>query len=65
MTTIYPPLTKDEELKRALSKIYALLLKLAAEVENSATPSQVNSKDEKTQKTTDVPLQQNIPPSAL
>jgi hypothetical protein len=65
MNTIFPPLNKEEERKRAFAKIYALLIKLADEVKHDAIPSDINSKDEQVLETTDVPLQQNIPPSVL
>jgi len=66
MNTIFtPPLTQEEECKRALAKIYTLLLKLADKSEHSSTSSEINPNEEKVAETAPVPLHPNIPPSAL
>jgi hypothetical protein len=54
-------LDKDAERKRALAKIYSLLIKLADEEKNDATPSVINPKEEKDLEP--APLQNNIPPA--
>lgn len=62
MNIVFPPLDdKDEERKRALAKIYALLIKLADEVKNRTTSSEINSNEQKITQTISVPLQKNIP----
>jgi len=61
MNTVFPTPDKDEERKRALAKVYALLIKLADEVENRATPSEMNPNEQKVTETISVPLQKNIP----
>ena len=49
-------LNKDQERRRALAKIYALLVKLADEAENRATPPVIESEEEKVTEPTSVPL---------
>lgn len=56
MNTIFTtPLTQEEECKRAIAKVYALLLRLADEVQNTPKLSQSDFKE------TSEPLQQNTP----
>lgn len=53
----FPSLSKDDQRKRALFKVYSLLLRLAEEKEKSkATPKTIKRKKEPS-----VPLQKNIP----
>jgi hypothetical protein len=60
MNNIFPsPLSHEEECKRALAKVYALLMNLADEVENASQSQETDFKD------TSEPLKQNIPPAAL
>ena len=60
-TTFTPPLTQEEECKRALAKIYALLLALADDIENLATDSETNSDKQENTSATSEPLKKNIP----
>ena len=48
------PIDQDTEIRRALAKVYALLIKLAKEVEKM--PSEVQQKDD-----VSAPLKKNIP----
>ena len=57
----FHPQNIDEERKRALSKVYALLMRLADDAQKRATPSVVDSDSEKVAETTSVPLKKNIP----
>ena len=50
------PLDKDIERRRALAKVYALLIKLAEETEN------VHSDKNQEKEEVSVPLKNNIPP---
>jgi hypothetical protein len=59
----FPPQNIEEQRRRALSKVYALLIRLAEEAENRATPSVIDSDEKKVAKTTSVPLQNNFPPA--
>lgn len=54
MQANFYPLDNDIERRRALAKIYSLLIKLAEEIENA--PSETSQVEEDS-----VPLKQNIP----
>ena len=53
-------LPEDEERRRALAKVYALLIKLADKKEKSAKLSETDDSIEKS-----VPLKSHIPPSEV
>ncbi|MBI5932707.1 MAG: hypothetical protein HY867_03280 [Chloroflexi bacterium] len=55
MPVNFYPLDNDTERRRALAKIYSLLIKLTEEIENAS--SETNQGKEDT-----APLKQNIPP---
>ena len=61
----FPPISQDEERRRALAKIYALLVKLADKAEKSASSSEVNVSAEETKEKFSVPLKSNIPPTEV
>jgi len=45
--SIFSPIDKDAERRRALGKVYRLLLRLAEEAENQALSSDTSGKEEK------------------
>jgi len=55
--------TLEEQRRRALAKIYSLLIKLAEEIESRATPLENDPKEETVEEPsfTSAPLQDNIP----
>ena len=57
--SVFSHLDPDIERKRALAKIYSLLIRLAEEKENKKEPSETVKVEEETL----VPLKNNIPPA--
>lgn len=61
----FPPISQDDERRRALAKIYALLVKLADKAEKSVSSSGVNVGSEETKEKFSAPLKSNIPPTEV